>query len=70
MQKAEKPTEKKGAKVGLKQLEEEDGDDDELIDDYGTLEDGSEDEAGEEDSEVREMVSFFLSLSINNSLKS
>ncbi|XP_037532127.1 probable 28S rRNA (cytosine(4447)-C(5))-methyltransferase [Nematolebias whitei] len=55
VQKEEKITKKKGAKVGLKILEEEDddsGDDDELIDDYGTLDDGSDDEAGEEDGDL------------------
>ncbi|XP_017270857.1 probable 28S rRNA (cytosine(4447)-C(5))-methyltransferase [Kryptolebias marmoratus] len=52
----QKKKEKKGAKLGLKKLEEEDedsGDDDEeMIDDYGTLDDGSEDEAeGNSDGE-------------------
>lgn len=54
---------KKGAKLGLEEVEgeddddeEEDDDDEEMVDDYGTLEDGSGEEAAEEESDGEELL--------------
>ena len=59
---------KKGAKLGMKEVEEgeeeedddDDDDDEEMVDDYGTLDDGSGEEEAEEESDGDEVSEILL----------